>query len=356
MNVLTVGATQEGGSLFTFQGMTDTTFIGAPALYSANGPGIGRSIKPDVFYRGGRQVVRMDLIPGCEPVYRQNQLFDKQLPSGIQVAAPDRPGQLNATSFTYGTSVATALVTRLADGLWQRIEDSIINSEDSLLSNDLFHSLAVRALIVHSAHHSSWPKQFRDAFLGLDNRNESDLKTLFGYGPIDESVFNLNEGNRAIVIGAGEITQQRTHTFNLPLPASLHAKAEWHRVTLTLAYNAYTNCRYRDYRGRKVKVSISEKKDAWKKNGANYFASGRGSVQQVTIENAKALVIEGGATLPIEVSSTKTPKWQDSTPIPYVLIASIETKPSTSATIYDEVRQGLTTQMRARQVRAQDRG
>lgn len=96
MNALTVGAIQKGGTEHTFSGMTDTAFLGGPAFYSANGPGVGRSIKPDIFYPGGRQVAYINEFFNCQTFCRGVTLFDEPLPPGIQVASPpSQPGQLD---------------------------------------------------------------------------------------------------------------------------------------------------------------------------------------------------------------------------------------------------------------------
>jgi hypothetical protein len=58
MNALTVGAAHadSSGDLSLPESVWDIAADGAPALYGAFGPGVGRSIKPDALHAGGRAV------------------------------------------------------------------------------------------------------------------------------------------------------------------------------------------------------------------------------------------------------------------------------------------------------------
>lgn len=166
MNVLTVGATQNDDGTQLPRGYVDTTFLDSPALYSATGPGVHRSIKPDVYHTGGRERARVeDLHPGDQHI-RVATLFDKSHPPGLMVAAPPRTsGELDGVAFMRGTSVATALITRLADQLYQELEDIYDLRERKNFPAPVYFPLIVRSLIVHAAQHAHWPKDFKKHFL-----------------------------------------------------------------------------------------------------------------------------------------------------------------------------------------------
>lgn len=361
MNALTVGAIQNDDGTQLPIDQVDTTFLDGPALYGATGPGVNRSIKPDVYYPGGRERARTeDPAPG-DPHIRIATLIDLAHPPGIQAAAPSpEPGRLDGVAFTYGTSQATALVTRLADRLYQDLEDTHDLLNDQGFPDPRYFPLLVRALIVHTAHRSSWPKPFTKAFTSLPGRTKKHLTTLFGYGPIDEERFELSSGNRAIVLAGNEIAEDRAHTYYLPLPPSLDGRTEWHRITITLAYFAPTNRRYvSQYKGARLKVSIPDTKGPWQADGTDSSVTTRGTIQQITYANKRAISCPEGTTLPITVTRMPNHGWAGHQPLPYALTASIETKVETSTTIYDEVRQRLHTEPvkpRTRQTWVQPRG
>ena len=120
LNALTVGAAHadELGDLELPDTVWDILDGGLPALYGAVGPGVGRSIKPELYHSGGRTVYLRPVVdPDAETVSLEAAQTGEHRP-GTQVAAPARGGVTNAVAFTHGTSNATALVTREANWLF----------------------------------------------------------------------------------------------------------------------------------------------------------------------------------------------------------------------------------------------
>lgn len=116
LNALTIGATHDDGLDDTevSDAVWNITNPGAPAYYGATGPGVDRSIKPDLHHIGGQALyLRPVLVPG-EDLVDLELAHTAQTGPGLQVAAPGRGGATNRTAFTFGTSNATALVTREA--------------------------------------------------------------------------------------------------------------------------------------------------------------------------------------------------------------------------------------------------
>lgn len=72
LNVLTVGATHEDGfgDIDVSDTVWDLTEPGAPALYSATGPGVDRSIKPDLHHVGGPVALQPPGDPGWQRLGR----------------------------------------------------------------------------------------------------------------------------------------------------------------------------------------------------------------------------------------------------------------------------------------------
>ena len=77
MNAVTVGAVHADGSPGPDESSLtwDLSHPGGPALYSATGPGVGRSIKPDVYHIGGRNLFvkpTPPFAPRCRPHHRKS--------------------------------------------------------------------------------------------------------------------------------------------------------------------------------------------------------------------------------------------------------------------------------------------
>lgn len=152
LNALTIGATHDDGLDDTevSDAVWNITNPGAPAYYGATGPGVDRSIKPDLHHIGGQALyLRPVLVPG-EDLVDLELAHTAQTGPGLQVAAPGRGGATNRTAFTFGTSNATALVTREASLLFNILEAGVDVKEDSALPGPEYHPLLVRALLTHA--------------------------------------------------------------------------------------------------------------------------------------------------------------------------------------------------------------
>ena len=158
MNALTVGATHDDatGEIDLPDTVWELTDPRTPALYGAVGPGVGRSIKPDLHHTGGRALyTRPVASPGAETVELELAPTVATGP-GNRVAAPGRRAATDTTVFTHGTSNATALVTRQANRIFDVLEEGADNADDIPFPDALFHPVLTKALLVHA---SSWGRQ-----------------------------------------------------------------------------------------------------------------------------------------------------------------------------------------------------
>ena len=180
--------------------------------------------------------------------------------------------------------------------------------------------------------------------MGLDRRR---LTPLLGYGRINPER-SRGAVNRAVVIAGNSIGMDERHSYDLPLPPSIRSKAEWHRVSITLAYWAPVTHGLKRYRASKVFFTTSNAKTISKLVGgdridAYYRAVVRGSLQHEVIEGDKSMGFFGDTTFPIHVECMKDGQNNggQTSRIRYALVASIETAAETSTTVHDEVRSGL---------------
>lgn len=339
MNALTVGAVHADAAPDPPESATvwDLTRPGAPALYSATGPGVARSVKPDVYHVGGRLLFARPL-PSSDAMVNLQEARTGRTGPGVQVAAPSEGGRTNRTAFGCGTSHAAALVTREASSLFDILEAEPDEGARAL-PDALFHPLLVRALLAHACSWCDWgtavsPQSSRKA-----------LTPLFGYGR-----FNPERArgavNRAVVIASNEIGVDERHTYELPLPLSIRSKAEWHRFVITLAYWAPTTRGLNTYRAAKVYFTTPDKKLAsGDRVNADHNAVRRGSLQHEIIDGSKAMTFDDGTTFPVHIECMRDGQRDgDIGLIHYALVVSIETAASTSSTIHDEVRAGLIRQ------------
>ena len=355
MNAVTVGAVHADGSPDPDESSNvwDLSRQGEPALYSATGPGVDRMVKPDIYHVGGRRIFVQPtppLVVGSDvDLYPANTA---SMGPGLRVAAPSELGGSNRTTFECGTSHATALVTREASLLFDLLEARSHDRYVSLLPDAMFHPLIVRALLAHACSWGDWQKKLSPE-LRITSDQRRNLTPFLGYGRYFPDVAR-SAVNRAVVVAGNFIGLDERHSYDLPLPHSIRNKAEWRRLSITLAYWAPATHGLKRYRAVKVYFTApelglvqGERVDAY------YRAVQRGSLQHEVIDGSKVTAFRDNATFPVHVECMRDGQRDGKIdPIRYALVVSIETAAETSVTVHDEVRAGLLrlhTQAEARQ-------
>lgn len=353
LNALTIGATHSDGlgDIDVPDTAWDITDPNGPAHYGATGPGVDRSVKPDLHHIGGRALYARPVPPpgGQETVAVELAQTTTTGP-GLQVAAPGRAGATNNTVFTVGTSNATALVAREASRLFDILEAGIDDPEDAPLPDPQYHPLLVRALLAHASSWGEWEARLRRE-LGLTNQQaRRHLTALLGYGRLDTDRLGNAATNMAVLVGGGLIARDQRHTYELPLPPSLRARAEWHRFTITLAYMVPTVGQLNRYRGAKVYFATPDTQLAGgDRTGAEHNSVRRGSLQHEIVQGTRPMVFGDDGTFPIHVECMDdAQRLRSGKTVRYALVVSVETAEQTSTTIHDEVRTRLRQQARDR--------
>ncbi len=355
LNALTVGATHDDGlgDIDVPDTVWDITEPGAPAHYSATGPGVDRSVKPDIHHGGGRALYARPVIQAGQDSVAVALAPTATAGPGLQVAAPGRTGATNATVFTTGTSNATALVTREASRLFDILEAGAgvaAGADDAPLPDALYHPLLVRALLAHESSWGPWETLLRRE-LGLDNQNaRRQLTAILGYGRLDTDRLGAGATNRAVLVAGGQIARNQRHTYELPLPSSLRARADWHRFTITLAFTAPTVGRLARYRGVKVYFATPDTDLAGgDRIEAEHASVRRGSLQHEIIQGTKAMVFGEGDSFPVHLECMDDAQRLGAREsVRYALVVSVETAVETSTTVHEEVRARLHEQIQAR--------
>lgn len=353
INALTVSATHDdaSGEVSLPDNVWDLTSQGAPAFYGAVGPGVGRSIKPDVYHSGGRALYQEPVVPDGASEVALAAANTAATGPGIQVAAPATAGRTDATSYTHGTSNATALVTREASRIFDVLEAGRDDPQDAPFPDAQYHPVLAKALLVHTSTWGDEGKRLRAA-LNLDGQTwRRALTPVLGYGSIRPERIATAATNRAVLIAGGSLGREQRHTYAIPLPMSLRAKAEWHRITVTVASFVPAAGNLTRYRGAKV---FFEKLDDGDTGGKRIEAEGtavrRGSVQHEIAEGQQALVFSDGDAVQLHVQCMDdAQRLKAGNVVRYGLVVSVETAVSTSTTIHDEVRAQLRARARVAQ-------
>lgn len=353
LNALTIGATHSDGIRDSDVPDTvwDITHPNGPAHYGATGPGVDRSVKPDLHHIGGRALYARPVSPPSgQDTVALGLAQTATTGPGLQVAAPGRAGETNNTVFTVGTSNATALVAREASRLFDILEAGVDDAQDTRLPDPQYHPLLVRALLAHASSWGEWEARLR-LELGLSNQDaRRHLTSLLGYGRLDTDRLGTAATNRAVLVGGGLIARDQRHTYELPLPPSIRARAEWHRFTITLAYMAPTVGQLNRYRGAKVYFATPDTHLAGgERIDAEHNAVRRGSLQHEIVQGTRTMVFGDDSTFPIHVECmSDAQRLAAGRTVRYALVVSVETAEQTSTTIHDEVRTRLRQQTRDR--------
>lgn len=252
LNGLTIGA-QHHDNVATRQGLhnaidpfEDNTL---PNVSSGLGLGHRRMIKPDLYFPGGREHVRMQNTGGGLKV----SVGSPRKLYGLSAAAPDALGQgrLDQIALSDGTSSATALATRAG----HRIFDALMDRNGGSLLADIdpqFYAVVVKTLLVHSARWNGNDELLKE-ICGPEDRKRvveraENSCRFIGFGVPDISEVLECAPNRATLVGLGMVRPDTAHNFRIPLPACLERVTEPRSLTVTVAWFSPIKPGHQSYR------------------------------------------------------------------------------------------------------------
>lgn len=326
-----------------------------PSPISSMGAGFRRSVKPDIFIAGGRQLYEEDLRNNSPNMVIR--ISESAQAPGLKVAYPGTQGKTNSTCYTCGTSNSAALISRLAGRLHDLLLELREEKNGDILQ-ERFFAVLLKTMLVHGC---SWGDAFgilesvlRDTSLDLTVFKEHAARFL-GYGGINASRLECCEDHRVTIIGCGELSDGGAHLYEIPLPPSLISSTIHRRLIVTLGWNSPINCRSRKYR----KASLWFSKPNGKLNidqraNVNWQAAKRGTVQHEIFEGNRASVFSDGDTLVIKVNCKKDASEFEGN-IPYGLAVSLEVAEGTGVSIYNEIRTKIPTMVRVTAASAEEK-
>jgi hypothetical protein len=377
MNAVTVGAWHEDGCVGHANPRTDLFKDSSlPSPFSTIAAGYDQSVKPEVYFPGGRQLYRASLTTA--PTTTFSAVPGIHAP-GLKVAAPGvAPMELNRTFYSRGTSDATALASRAVGLAYERIQEYRKAPGWERLSDE-FTAVLLKALLVHGAAWGPEKNLIEAAIPPDDLKGDSGRKDwqklqrihnrFLGCGKVDTRRVQHATDERATVLAWDELLDEQSHVYALPLPPTLASKKFWRRLTVTLAWLSPVNPQHRNYRkamlwadlgvitSKTVEKNGKSKKERTQtageelllvqKAGLDLKTSQRGTVQHRVWEGEHAAVYGAEEFIQLRVSCrADAGKLQDA--VPYALAVSLEVAEGIGVPVYQEVRQGLLVPIKPR--------
>lgn len=339
-NALTIGASHDDASgaappTGVLDPLTDTDL---PGVISPVASGINRAIKPDLLLPGGRQVMRPESVADGEP--RVLSVAASRRPPGLRAAAPGIDAELDRYVHTTGTSGATALAAHAAGVLLRRLDALRAGYGDEFPDAEL-DAVLLKAALAHTAHWGSAKSTIEGVLKDAgEPGSRAAIARFLGHGRAHPEVALMADDHRAVLIQAGRLGADETHTYDLPLPTSLAGATIERRLTLTLAWIGPVNPRHRAYRAAALDLSYTAGRAAafGERQEVDNHAAGRGTLQHEVLMSKRAVPYGAGDVTGLEVAC-RAIAGDLSDQIPYALLVTIDTPAALALPIYDEVRQ-----------------
>lgn len=355
VNAVTVGALHEDDSkppiiAFVFDPYERR---GLPSPYSASGHGFRRAVKPDVFFSGGRQFYREKM--GTAHTKGTLSPISGFGPPGHKVAAASAPGKgLDHTWYMRGTSNATALVSRNAALAYSAIT-ALQQEPGGERLTDVAKTLLAKAMLVNACNWGGAGDRIVSALgLGPEERR-STLARLLGYGALDPTRLQGCAEHRATVLGFGLLKDGAGDRYEIPLPASLSGKAEWRKLSATLAWFSPINPAHDRYRRALLWFSThidgggQDLRSLLRVDRAevDWQACRRGTVQHEIFTGSEAGAFTNADRLEFQVNC-RAQAGRLAGEVPYAFVVTLEVAQGVGIPVYEELRTAIQAQTRVR--------
>jgi hypothetical protein len=185
-----------------------------------------------------------------------------------------------------------------------------------------------------------------------ESASRAAISRFLGHGRAHPELSLISDDHRPVLIQAGRLSVDDTHSYDLPLPPSLAGVTAERRLTLTLAWLTPINPRHRAYRTAGLDLTYAASRDAafGERQEVDNQAAGRGTLQHEVLMSRRAVPYGPGETTSLEVACRAT-TGELADEIPYALLVTIETPAALALPIYDEVRQTIAARIPVRPAR-----
>lgn len=351
LNSLTVGALHEDESgEYTLGHRTD--LLPNASLFSPVsrfGHGFRRSVKPEIFFPGGRKLYVTPHISSSK-CYKLSDISTGK--PGQKVAYDSsQQGETSKCVHLHGTSNATALATRSGARIYEVLAQ--LQAEHGEQIPDNLMAVLIKALLVHGAQHDERAEEALTQSLRTP-KNSRQIKEVvaryIGYGAVNVDRVLACTEQRGTVIGCDEIGENQVHEYRFPLPRGLSGSQVWRRMVITLAWFSPINSAHRNLREAKLEMQPARK---WgetelglSRQEADYNQVLRGTVQHEILEGENQIAAyqdDGHILLQVTCKKDATERLDDV--IPYGLAATLEVAENVPIPIYQQIRARIKPQV-----------
>ncbi len=310
------------------------------------GHGFRRSVKPEIYFPGGRQLY-------THLSTRAHFGIDNttvQAPGQKTAWDSDQEGEVSKDAFTRGTSNATAMATRAGVQIHE-VLSQLNNVNENRIPDNLM-AVLIKALLVHGSVQNREAQRTVEHLKNSHNLNQ--LKTVLarylGYGAVNvERVLGCTD-QRGTVIGFGEITVNKMHEYRFPVPSAFGSQKTFRRMVVTLAWFSPINPRHRYLREAKLEIKPDTK---WKNTLLNLNRTDgdhnqvkRGTVQHEVLEGKNQLAeFQQNEVIILQIHCKKDAAEQLEGPIPYGLVITLEAAEDSQIPVYAKISERLSQQV-----------
>lgn len=283
-----------------------------PSPVSAIGLGYNRSIKPDIFFNGGRKFIRESF---GSTVMSWIPLPTK--PPGCCVATPGQNNEINEVAYSFGTSDAAAQVSHNG-AKCHSVIDEIFFTQTGENVPDQYSALLIKAMLVHGA---SWSNN--NTIANALEIPENRIFRWLGNGVPDISRVMECAKNRMTLIGYGSLQKAKAHVYQLPVPLNFASERYFRKLTVTLAYFSPITPSKQKYRSAHLWFNIENNELVPQRVNTDHKAVQRGTVQHESFYGEKAVAWNPNNSISIKVNcredaETKIPD------VEYAVLVSFE--------------------------------
>ena len=280
--------------------------------YTSIGNGYNRSIKPDLFYNGGRCVYKKNITTGN--IELQNNYFK----AGCKSASPNNDGGNNGILYACGTSDATALVSHEALELYE-ILNKIFSTQQG---NDIpkeFAAILLKAMIIHGCEWGKVGENIARAYEIPQKR----LAKWIGNGIPNFDKVKECEKNRITLIGYGNISKGASNIYTVPIPIEFSNKRMFRKLTVTLAYFSPINAANQKYRGGQMWFDLNKNELVTNRVNTDNNIVRRGTIQHEIFYGQQAVAWDENDNIEIKVNCDEDATKEFET-LPYAIMVSFE--------------------------------
>ncbi len=280
--------------------------------YTSIGNGYNRSIKPDLFYKGGRNVYKKDIVTG-------NIIpLEKYSKAGCKSASPQNDGGNNGITFACGTSDATAIVSHEALELYD-VLNTIFKAQQGKNIPDEFAAVLVKSMLIHGCEWGEAGQNIANAF-GIEPKR---LSKWLGNGIPNFDKVRECEKNRITFIGCGKISSGQSNVYTIPIPIEFSKRRMIRKLTVTLAYFTPINASNQKYRGGQIWFDVNNNALVTKRINTDNNIVKRGTVQHEIFYGDNAVAWDENDNIEIQVNCDEDAT-KDFGTLPYAITVSFE--------------------------------